>query len=76
MRMCEETLGKLLEEDCLAVAAWSPRMANEGQARGRGLMVKIRVQLMMEGHLQSRVVGKAPAEEAEWTRARAARGGG
>ena len=63
-----------------AVAKW--RGAGEGQARGRGLLGKIRFPLMEEEYLRSRVVGMAPAEDAEWMegvvaealRAKAARG--
>ncbi len=92
MQMSEEVLGRLLDDDDLAarseeavweaVAAW--RAADLGPARGRGLVGKIRFPLMEEGYLRSRVVGTAPAEDAEWMhgvvaealRARAARGDG
>ncbi len=74
MQMDEETLGRLLDDDGLAVrneemvweavAEW--RRAEDGQARGRGLVGKIRFPLMEEGYLRSLVVGMAPVEDAEW----------
>ena len=92
MRMGEEALGRLLDDDHLAarneeavweaVAGW--RRTEDRQARGRGLVGRIRFPLMDEGYLRSRVVGMAPAEDAEWMegvvaealRAKAARGDG
>ena len=92
MRMSEEALGSLLDEDDLAakneesvweaVVSW--RRAEEGPARGRGLVGKIRFPLMEEGYLRSKVVGMAPAEERAWMkrvvaealRAKAAQGDG
>ena len=91
MQMDEQALGRLLDDDNLvasseeavweAVVEWR-RVQAEGQARGLGLVGKIRFPLMEEGYLRSRVVGMAPAEEAEWMegvvaealRAKAARG--
>ncbi len=90
LRMGEEVLGRLLDDDRLAarneepvweaVAMW--RRAGDEHARGPGLVEKIRFPLMEEGYLRRRVVGVAPAEEAEWMegvvaealRAKAARG--
>ena len=90
--MGEEALGRLLDDDHLAarseeavweaVAGW--RRTEDRQARGRGLVGRIRFPLMDEGYLRSRVVGMAPAEDAEWMegvvaealRAKAARGDG
>ena len=73
-RMNEEALGRLLDRDDLAgrneeavweaVTAW--RKAEEGQARGCGLVEKIRFPLMKEEYLQRRVVDMVPAEDAEW----------
>jgi hypothetical protein len=93
-QMSEEALERLLEDDDLAarneeavweaVAGWLRRKSEEGPARGRGLVGKIRFPLMEEGYLRSRVVGMAPAEDAEWMegvvaealRAKAAHGDG
>jgi hypothetical protein len=95
VRMGEETLESLLENDHLsarneeavweAIARWRGAEGGQpGQVRGRGLVGKIRFPLMEEGYLRSRVVGMAPAEDAEWMegvvaealRAKAARGAG
>ncbi len=76
MRMGEDALSRLLEDDNLAarnevavweaVAVWRSVRAEEGQTRGRGLVGKIRFPLIEEGCLWSRVVSMAPAEDAEW----------
>ncbi len=89
--MDEEWLGRLLEDDNLAArneqAVWEAvtvwRGVEKSQARGRGLVGKIRFPLMEEEYLR-RVAGMAPAEEAKWMegvvaeaiRAKAARGKG
>ena len=90
-RMDEEALGRLLDDDDLLVsseeAVWEAVVEwrrVQGQARGRGLVGKIRFPLMEEGYLRTRAAGMAPAEEAEWMegvvgealRAKAARGDG
>ena len=90
-RMDEEALGRLLDDDDLLVsseeAVWEAVVEwrrVQGQARGRGLVRKIRFPLMEEGYLRTRAAGMAPAEEAEWMegvvgealRAKAARGDG
>jgi hypothetical protein len=77
MHLSEEELGLLIDDNDLvtrkeevvweAVARW--KTAPEGQSRGRGLpglVGKIRFPLMEEGYLRSRMVGLAPAEDAEW----------
>jgi hypothetical protein len=74
MGMSEEVLGSVLDDDGLAarneeavweaVAGWM--RAEDGRLRGRGLVKKIRFPLMEEWYLRSRVVGMAPAEDAEW----------
>jgi hypothetical protein len=76
VRIDERVLATLLDDEGLAakneeavweaVAAWT--RAQEGQARGRGLvgLGKIRFPLMKEGYLRSRVVEMAPEEAAEW----------
>ena len=93
LRLEENVLGILLEGDDLVTrneeAVWEAvcdwRRAAAGQARGgRRLLEKIRFPLMEEEYLRSRVVGMAPADEAEWMggvvaealRAKAARDGG
>jgi hypothetical protein len=90
LRIDEEAFGKLLEDNYLgtheeavweAVTVWR---GAEGQARGRGLVKKIRFPLMEEEYLRSRVVAMAPAQDAEWMEgvvaeallAKAARGDG
>jgi hypothetical protein len=74
MRINEDVLGRLLDDDTLtarneevvweAVVRWRTLRAEGGQARGGGLVGKIRFPLMEEGYLRSRVVGMAPKEEA------------
>jgi hypothetical protein len=92
VHMEEEILGRLLEDDELVArneeAVWEALVwwikANEGQPRGRQLVEKIRFPLMDEGYLLGRVVGMAPAEDAEFVggvvvealRAKVARGDG
>jgi hypothetical protein len=75
IRMGEDALAALLDDDDLVVrseeAVWEAvvgwrRAQDDGQARGRGLVGKIRFPLMEEGYLRSRVVGMAPAEEKQW----------
>jgi hypothetical protein len=75
IRIGENVLAGLLDDDDLvarseeavweAVVGWR-RAEDDGQARGRGLVGRIRFPLMEEGYLRSRVVGMAPAGEEEW----------
>ena len=74
LRMEEEVLGSLLDDDSLAarseefvweaLAAWM--RAGTGHLRGRALLAKIRFPLMNEGYLRSRVTAALPAEHAGW----------
>ena len=72
MRMSEEALGKLLDDNFLAArneeAVWEAVVAwmRVEEGRGRGLVAKVRFPLMEEGYLLSRVVEMAPAEDAEF----------
>ena len=79
MRMDAEALGRLLDDDHIsarneetvweAVTVWWGADSEEGQARRRGLsglVERIRFPLMEEEYLRTRVVGMAPAEDAEW----------
>ena len=74
LRMGEEALTTVLEQDCLAAsnekAVWEAVLvwmkAGAGETRGRGVVGRIRFPLMKEEYLRDRVAESVCQEHKEW----------